>query len=83
MSRRALCFRHSRTAVPGIEPLADLLPEHKGSKKSLKLVKVVSAQTPHRLIQGKIVGILGRELGPDRLPILNGEANMKGNGGPS
>jgi len=30
-------------AVPGIEPLADVLSEHKGSEKRLKLVKFVIA----------------------------------------
>jgi hypothetical protein len=40
--------RHAiEQAVSGIEPLANLLPEDKGSKKGLKLVKVVIAQTTH------------------------------------
>ena len=31
--------RHAiEQAVPGIEPLADLLPEHEGGQKGLKLV---------------------------------------------
>ena len=60
--------RHAiEQAVPGIEPLANLLPEHKGSKKDLKLVKVVIAQTAHRLVERQFAKARGRELRPDWL----------------